>query len=574
LSETLVTTTLSESLESEPQPDTSESDDTYEGVPEWYRETLDLIIANADVVGPCKWMGNQEERLGTAMWKHTKPTPENVHVVHSNVLEFLANAANREADEEENSDEEEPELVGEDAAEQEQDKTESEQVSEAEKQEAPQKREKTNDKTHLKNETETIKPQEKLAVKTEQDVLPERDVQISERPVVLESLPREPEQSAQPIPAKVELTQNSDKPPASNKGYKTVASKAPAEAKSSSGPEKVSATNEIRPVQSTLIPSRVTEKSEPVSDNPKNIDEQKAESSTPLSAIETPEQDVIEEPFAEMEDIIALAEIAETEEKIETPANPEVLETSDYQAEFSNPVEFEEELPGLSVEVTLESDEIYVISETSVINTAEEAEEIKGEELSALYLKYDSSVTEQAEITASEQSAPISLAIEQVEDTIVQLAEHIESVDLEMAEDAREIINKIIEVPTKLEDSTAEGIITEAEAQEELEELFCELFDKLAFEYTPETIESLAQLTIKWNLTGELEKIMIEESADEKPHDAGTHEIIKKLLAGLKAIKKSLAHAAVIGKSALRLYNFNLSIGGFAVAERSHAFNY
>ena len=37
-------------------------------------------------------------------------------------------------------------------------------------------------------------------------------------------------------------------------------------------------------------------------------------------------------------------------------------------------------------------------------------------------------------------------------------------------------------------------------------------------------------------------------------HDEGTHEAIKQLLAGLGSLKQAIAHAYLVGKSAVRFY--------------------
>src|SRR5207247_9449197 len=101
------------------------------------------------------------------------------------------------------------------------------------------------------------------------------------------------------------------------------------------------------------------------------------------------------------------------------------------------------------------------------------------------------------------------------------------------------------------------NIINEVEGQEELEELFTELLDKVGIDYAPELVESLARLTFKWHLADEIEKLKNEEEIDKAPVGSGTHEIIKKLLAGLSIIKKVISQAGAIGKSALQLYIFN-----------------
>jgi hypothetical protein len=80
----------------------------------------------------------------------------------------------------------------------------------------------------------------------------------------------------------------------------------------------------------------------------------------------------------------------------------------------------------------------------------------------------------------------------------------------------------------------------------------------MGIDYTPQLIESLARLSIDWQLAERIEKLKPEEP-DSLPQGAGTHEIIRKLLAALSAIKKAITRASTIGQSALRLYAFGLA---------------
>jgi hypothetical protein len=156
-----------------------------------------------------------------------------------------------------------------------------------------------------------------------------------------------------------------------------------------------------------------------------------------------------------------------------------------------------------------------------------------------------------------EQPIRVDSTVESIEATLVELAEVLEVSEPETAAAVKLILDKIIEVPMSLE-AAGEAFITEEEAQAELEELFVELFVRTGMDYTPELIESLARLTLTWQLTAELGSLKIEDEPDKMPQDSGTHEIIRKLLACLKSIKKAIAHAAAIGKSALRLCSFSL----------------
>lgn len=182
-----------------------------------------------------------------------------------------------------------------------------------------------------------------------------------------------------------------------------------------------------------------------------------------------------------------------------------------------------------------------------------------GEEQPTYYINDEPKLSADLESTGLEQLVQISLTIEEIEDTLIELSEYIEASESEMTERLNEILDKIIDVPTKLEAHVGENIIIEEQAQEKLEELFTELLDETGIDYTPGLIESLAFLTLKWHLAGEIEKLKNEEETETVPKASGPHAIIKRLLVSLSNIKKSLVHAYAIGKSAVQLYNFNFA---------------
>ena len=150
----------------------------------------------------------------------------------------------------------------------------------------------------------------------------------------------------------------------------------------------------------------------------------------------------------------------------------------------------------------------------------------------------------------------VNLPIEEIESSLLQAAEVIESSQPEIVDAVNGILDKILALQAKL-DNEGEVEIIEAEIQEKIEVLFTELFDWLGINYTPELIESLARLTIRRHLGEKMQSLKQEEETDEKTQGYGTHEIIKKLLSCLRKIKKTMANVYVIGKSILRLYRFD-----------------
>lgn len=158
-----------------------------------------------------------------------------------------------------------------------------------------------------------------------------------------------------------------------------------------------------------------------------------------------------------------------------------------------------------------------------------------------------------------EQLAHIDSSIEKTEDTLVSLVEYIETSEAEPLEAINEILDKITEIPKQIDVHGEENVTTVEEAQAELRELFIELLDFIDLDYTPELVESLASLTIRWHQTAEIEIPDNEKTVDDIDQGSGTHEAIKKLIIGLSD-SKSMAQAHFVGRSALRLYSLLFSV--------------
>ena len=258
--------------------------------------------------------------------------------------------------------------------------------------------------------------------------------------------------------------------------------------------------------------------------------------------------EITEETFAELAD-----PAEEAEARKEEPALVAIGHQIDIYISFDSEDEL---LTSDFNETGLASDEQYEIFDMPTAEAADDS--LEAEELN-LPLRSELGLSEQVEADRPEQLIPAGLTVETIEDSLMQVAESIEASPPETAEKINEILDKIIEVPAKLKASDKETI-TEADAQAELEELFVELFDNAGIDHTPELIESLARLTLKWHLADEIGQLKTEEETDKAPQAGGTHEIIRKLLAGLSIIKKAITHASAIGKSALQLYIFNFAV--------------
>lgn len=577
MSEILATTTLdSEFQEDEPRSDVIKRVYPQEDIPEWYRPTFDMVMANLDVIGPCKWMGNEKVRLGTAMWKLTRPTPENVHVFHANVVEFLADAAKET--EEENPEPDEPEEVPGQA-----------------------------DSDNQKQQIEFEEPAKAEKVETKKPTAIETQTEAANLPA--ETQPRTENQTTALVYAEIAAIAT-EAPPAD--ASKTAAQPETAAA-SSDSPTGKSGTDNFRPIEVTPVrnipsarPAKRTENNKTVQETrPSIIDKSqikeassviesknKLERSTetfevpsPIIVAETHIEAVLKPVWTgpdvghtnEVSMPKVLSEIPEPEfvtdsdlVDLDYEENPidALLETA--EAEFE-PVVFRHE-PSADDPVDLIEEEIILVEhlegDNQEINepglfatTPWEGFEMSNavEEMAIFPLKTEPVLPVQTETNKPDQLASIDLVVEEIEDSLATLAELIETSEPETVEAVDEILDEIIDIPDKFENSNNENIITDAEAQEELEELFTKLFTKMDVDYTPELIKSLTTLTLNWHLVDEIRQLKKEET-DMMSHSDGTHEIIKKLLTGLSKIKRAIANAWIIGRSALQLYRFNFAI--------------
>jgi hypothetical protein len=157
----------------------------------------------------------------------------------------------------------------------------------------------------------------------------------------------------------------------------------------------------------------------------------------------------------------------------------------------------------------------------------------------------------------------LGMPAEEVEESIMLIADSIEQMEPEEAETAHEILDEIVqriaEAQTLAEVDDAEDQISAAETEdieEKLEELFTQLLNYVEVRSTPELVQSFVKLALKGDLSDLIEKI--EKEDEDAAHDRGTHEVIKQLLASVRKMKKSIVHAYILGKSALRLYSPDL----------------
>ena len=157
--------------------------------------------------------------------------------------------------------------------------------------------------------------------------------------------------------------------------------------------------------------------------------------------------------------------------------------------------------------------------------------------------QFEEAVEETAE---PEQSQEIDTEAEMIEETIDLITEEFE------------IIDQIVDLPAKLERIDIEDDASEAEALEELGELFTELLTKLEIDHTPEMIKALARYRLRMYLI-ERDGLKAESATIDDEETPTTHDSIKKQVAVLVNLKKALVHAYAIGRSTMQLYKLSFS---------------
>jgi hypothetical protein len=292
---------------------------------------------------------------------------------------------------------------------------------------------------------------------------------------------------------------------------------------------------------------------------PRVTDIQVAPSNTlPVSLEATAEPAPLETLPQESEGEVTLENTVEqTEDIVAVAGHDPVLVEIDDPLDASSPSGFAEDEDPLDYfyKTDIEPSEHFLILD-SVADVDKAAEEESGENSVLLIYQTEEEPNniQQTEVFIPEQPVWVNLKSEEVEEVLYKLVEYLDDGEPEEVEAVNIILDKIIELPTKVEIQNEEDIITENKVEEELTELLSEVLDRMDIDYTPETFDSLVQLIIGRNISKVI-KPLNDEEKDEAPYDTGTHEVISQLLLGLSTIKKSLEHASAIGRSALLLSN-------------------
>lgn len=181
------------------------------------------------------------------------------------------------------------------------------------------------------------------------------------------------------------------------------------------------------------------------------------------------------------------------------------------------------------------------ILETEIINEFETIEDDEDEVLLDVLAEDVPDVAE--DLIDEARSSETGEIADEVETALALLAELIESNEPEENDEVSVILHDFFEAPTRREITT----------KEEWMIVYTELFAAAGVACSPETIESLAEITLKWNLIDEIEKLEDKERDVEVVDESNAHMIVRKLLAAFTSIIQAIRHIFAIGTYVLRL---------------------
>jgi hypothetical protein len=510
----------------EPDPIANENCDE-----QWGNALIALVSANANVIVRCQWMGGAEVTLGEAMTTYNYPpnlTAEDEPSLIAVVNDLLANRVeeNSETTEEEEAEQEESDIK-------------------AEEEKRPEEKEPAKPKkTEVKIETKPRNQEEQINSNIEESYKhPENSMNNGEK--------SSESHTGNIIAAKPEvfsgvsnnLESAAEASIVTSGAYGRPAERANVEA-GNNPPATAASDDRPKGAMPALEFGQETRQQVPVFEITEASAEVKFIDAEPILSIKEIDLELTAVPgnsFSQEDEKDEPGEVALALSSIDLQTGSDSLATF---AETDFPREYLEEIDP-------QPEELYDTSDVATLQMLEES--VKLAEGLNIERGYDEKLSGRIVTHNSERLVPVSITIEEIEGPLIQLAEHIESSPPGIAEAVNEILDKIIELPAKIETQNEEYNINEIEAQKELEELFTELFGMMGIDCPAELIETLARLTLEYHLADEIVKLKIKEETDKIPQVSGTHEIIKKLLAGLSIIKRVIFNAGVIGKSVLQL---------------------
>jgi len=450
--------------------------------------------------------------------------------------------------------------------------------------------EEKDEKTEQKSETKTEKPEKvqdekKTEVKTieesqsETEQIPKPETQLTPLQEVDAKIPR-PSEVLEEKPAQAVAT-NTDSEPASYSGPQAkvaVELKQSYDVKSVETPNSEQAASSMTAIKATGHVVGLGVEVQTETSSIKIANSESASSSAPQAFEEIDSTAVPKEiePLAEThtaEEEFGLDKVPELlipEHELDIDTEPpetvtEILEG--FEQVYYEVSETDEtadlEFPGEIIDLNISNLEVSEVDDSEIITFSGVVEEGLDTEALSLALPYERPLMSlpETENNLIDFSEELSIPAQEVEDTIERVSEMVQAMEPEEAEATNELLDKIMELPLKIEapdsaDISIESQISKEEIQEELEELFIELFDRLGMDYTPELLETFVRLTLNPHFEELIGQEPEAEADEHSTQEAGTHEFLQKLLQGLFTIKRVVQQAYLIGRSALRLSYF------------------
>ena len=473
----------------------------------WDFGLTNLVAQYAHVVVRCSWLGGAEVTLGTAMVAYPVPiTPENVHSVIAEVYQLLANQVTETEEAQEEVPEEEPEnqKPAEEKA------VQKETVADVKKEQAEPGR------NEIEKPTQGTISEPSLREVVRAPETPSQSHTAGVKPRVAEPVVSSPSPVEKTVTMSIS-NRAAMAPLGIVHGIKKIEPLAAQTVQRLMPPLRVSRLSTLASIDlGERLPDEKVDEAQPSFMNEPRLNN----NGDNLISAETDIEVGKEEPSA----IIGGAEVIQPGDQSDTDVLGAFIE---------------------GAEVIINHHEASISDETD--QTAWKLTQVQD---------YQDPLTEVG-IDHRVQLVEASVAIEQVRDCMARLEEQIASTEPEVSESAEKILSQIIEVSEKLEISGSDG--STAEGEEKLKVLYTELLGVMGTSYTPELVESLVKLTIKWQATDKFRVLTTTDNVNALPADVGTHEAITELLIGLSSLNMSMARAYALGKSAIRLYSFSLA---------------
>jgi hypothetical protein len=481
-----------------------------------------IVVANADIIAPCPWMGGNEVSLTTALNNYYQPmTEENADTVIADVFDFLANR-----------------IVIDESKELQETETQEDEVDDEKKvsEDATKIPQRPSYKDKRINTEKRVQTQSRV---TKAPAVPQMARAVA--PV------RENRETAREDLTKVER-EPIDEAPTSSVHQATIPEESPDMPRLLKESDIVSIRDDSKMEPSDTPDQDVAIRPVSVPSEPETSDEHETEDIRPVFAVDMIRPAV---PDVGLRDIEELSH-QETEPDLTLPEQLEDI--ADIVADDPGPIGEEDR----SIEARLAS----TVQEPDAEDSGAEAwSEIlaSNEDNPDVSEEQGAEDKSQVETDDLEPSVQSSLMTEKINGLLMDLTRQAEIDESDILEIANKLVDEIAEMSLNLEVGNDDEVTTnETDIKKELRESYVELLDTMTLGHKEELADLLTYVTL------ELQAKNLEADATEgldEIDDKVLHTIIHKQIKGLAVIvstmKKALARVMAVGRSALMLHIVN-----------------